>query len=53
MAMINQDTIRFVLDKLNVRGPTWREFMDRVEGFDLWPQHVQAVVQAAEREALE
>lgn len=54
MPVINQDTIRFVLDKLNVRGPTWaREFMDRVEGFDQWPQHVQAAVQAAEREALE
>ena len=54
MPAINQDQIRFVLDKLMLRGPTWaREFMDRVEGFDRWPQHVQAVVQAAEREALE
>ena len=52
--VINQDKIRLVLDKLNVRGPTWaREFMDRVEGFAYWPQHVQAAVQAAEREALE
>jgi hypothetical protein len=42
-----------VLDKLNVRGPTWaQEFMDRVEGFDR-RLHVQAVVHAAEREALE
>jgi hypothetical protein len=54
MAVINQDTIRFVLDTFNVRGPTWaREFMENVEGFDRWPQHVQAAVQAAEREALE
>jgi hypothetical protein len=51
--VINQDKIRFVLDKLKVRGPGWaREFVDRVEGFDVWPQHVQAAVQAAEREAL-
>jgi hypothetical protein len=50
----NQDQICFVLDTLMLRGPTWaREFMDRVEGFDLWPQHVQAAMQAAEREALE
>ncbi len=52
--MINQEKIRFVLDKLNVRGPTWaRAFMHQVEGFGRWPQHVQAAVQAAEREALE
>jgi phage/plasmid-associated DNA primase len=52
--VINRDKIRFVLDKLKVRGPTWaREFMDRVEGFEKWPPHVQAAVQAAEREALE
>ena len=54
MPLINQDTIRFVLDKLKLRGPMWaRACMDRVEGFDRWPQHVQAAVQAAEREALE
>jgi hypothetical protein len=52
--VINQDKIRFVVDKLTLRGPTWaREFMERVEGFEKWPQHVQAAVQAAEREALE
>jgi hypothetical protein len=50
MAMIAQDTIRFVLDTRTLRGPTWaRKFMDRVEGFERWPQQVQA----AEREALE
>ena len=54
MPLIHQDTIRFVLRKLTLRGPTWaRECMDRVEGFDRWPQQVQAAVQAAEREALE
>jgi hypothetical protein len=54
MPLINQDMIRLVLDMRALRGPTWaREFMDRVEGFDVWPQHVQAAVQAAEREALE
>ena len=52
MPSSNQDTIRFVLRKLNVRGPTWApECMDRVEGFDRWPQHVQAAVQAAKRDA--
>ncbi len=46
--------IRFVLDTLTLRGPPWaRACMDRVEGFDLWPHHVQTAVQAAEREALE
>jgi hypothetical protein len=54
MPVINGGQIRFVLRKLNGRGPTWaRECMDRVEGFDCWLQHVQAAVQAAEREALE
>jgi len=54
MAMINQDTIHFVLDTLMLRGPTWAQAcIDRVEGFECWPQHVQAAVQAAEREALE
>jgi len=54
MSVINQDTIRFVLDKLNLRGSAWTwEFMDHVEGFDRWPHHVQAAVQAAEQEALE
>ncbi len=54
MSMNNRNKIRCVLDKRNLRGPTgaW-EFMDQVEGFERWPQHVQAAVQAAEREALE
>ena len=54
MPVINGDTIRVVLDMRTVRGTTWaRAFVDRVEGFGLWPQHVQAAVQAAERKALE
>ncbi len=54
MLSSNYDKIRFVFRKLTLRGPTWaQEFMNRVEGFDLWPHHVQAAVQAAEREALE
>jgi hypothetical protein len=54
MLSSNYDKIRFVFRKLTLRGPTWaREFMNRVEGFDLWPHRVQAAVQAAEREALE
>jgi hypothetical protein len=54
MPVINQDQIRVVLDTRTLCGPSWaREFIDRVEGFDHWPQHVQAAVQAAEREALE
>ena len=54
MPLINHDKIRCVLDTLTLRWPTWAwECMDRVEGFDRWPQHVQAAVQAAEREALE
>ncbi len=54
MPVMNQDTIRCVLRKLSLRGPTWvRACMDQVEGFDRWPEHVQAAVQAAEREALE
>jgi hypothetical protein len=53
MPVINQNKIHFVLDKFALRGPTWaREFMNRIEGFALWSQHVQAV-QAAERVALE
>jgi hypothetical protein len=51
---ITSEKITFVLEKIPVRGSAWaREFMDRVEGFDRWPQRVQAAVQAAEREALE
>ncbi len=54
MPVITGDTIRVVRDTRTVRGTTWaRAFVDRVEGFDRWPQHVQAAVQAAEREALE
>ncbi len=54
MPLINQDMIRCVLDTRTLRGPTWaRACIDRVEGFDLWPHHVRAAVQAAEREALE
>jgi hypothetical protein len=53
MPVINQDQIRVVLDTRTLRGSAWaREYMDRVEGFEKWPQHVQAAVQAAEREAL-
>ncbi len=53
MPVINQNKIHFVLDKFALRGPTWaREFMNRIEGFALWSQHLQAV-QAAERVALE
>jgi len=54
MALIDQDTIRCVLDTRTLCGPTWvQECIGRVEAFDLWPHHVQAAVQAAEREALE
>jgi hypothetical protein len=49
-----QDQIHFVLDTRTLCGLSWaREFMAQVEGVDHWPQHVQAAVQAAEREALE
>jgi hypothetical protein len=54
MPMINGDQTRFVCDTLNGRGPPWaRACMGQVEGFDRSPQHVQAAIQAAEREALE
>lgn len=52
MPLIDPDTIHFVLDTRMLRGPTWaRACMDRVEGFALWLHHVQAAVQAAERDA--
>jgi hypothetical protein len=52
MPVINEDQIRGVLDPRTLHGPTWCAWMNRVEGFERWPQHVQAAVQAAEREAL-
>jgi putative DNA primase/helicase len=49
---INADKIKYVLEKLEIYGPVWaRGYMDRVEGFDKWPQRIQDAVQVAEEPA--
>jgi hypothetical protein len=48
---INADKVRYVLDKLPIRGAAWaRDYMGRVEGFEKWPHHLQKAVHAAEQE---
>jgi hypothetical protein len=52
MSVMNQDEIRCVLDTRTLHG-AMRACMDRVAGFDRWPQQVHAGVQTMEREARE
>ncbi len=49
---INQDKINFVLNvKLQRDGPEeTRNFMERVEGWSRWPDHVRRAVERAERQ---
>ncbi len=52
---VNQEKIDYVLNvKLHKDGPAkTRGYMERVQGWNAWPQHVRRAVERAERDAIE